>query len=223
MRWTFDCAMHKDYGFKGWKLTNMPAFDPVTGLGVAHDILEHRRNDDSTTGELMALGAMIHVRGEDYFYRKNLVYTSPSYHLYSELGDLMLKIQSGEWTALRPFPRQYSRTDDDWTRAQIAEGISLAEKYIREDREEELPSADQWRAVRNWITYGFNSARQRYRDIARHDLLETFCEIEQQADNALRYAEAGLTQLTVNLAWRAGYLTNERKPDLSITTREVYV
>lgn len=222
MKWTFKCKEHQEYGSVGWVLANIPAFDPLFGMAVSHDVLEHWPNDDSTTGELMALGAMIHVRGEEYFHQAGKVYTRPSYHFSGELGELMLKIQWGEWVSLKQYPKTSAHTDDDFAREEIAEGVRLAARHITEEHNDLYPNptAKEWANVSYWLTHGYNKARQRYKDIDRYRLLEIFCEIESKADEALKTAEAGITELIVSLTWKRGYMSDSRYPTLIIRTNE---
>lgn len=66
-KYYFEYVENGEYG-SGLRMTNRPHFDPVRGVGVAHDCLEHFHNDaGNTEAELEALGAMIHVRGDYYF------------------------------------------------------------------------------------------------------------------------------------------------------------
>lgn len=200
----------------------MPAFDPLSGMAVAHDVLEHWPNDDSTTGELLALGAILHVRGSDYYANKGSYNTAPSYHFSGKLGDLLLKIQWGEWVSLRDFPRHHAATTDEWARKEIAQAIKLAKKYIRQEynRQYEPPSEATWKTAQYWLTEGYNKARRRYRNV--ESLLETFIEIEEKADKALKFAESGITELVVKLSWERGIISDIRSPNLQVYTVENY-
>jgi len=208
-QWNFVCEEHADYSTTGWRLTNMPAFDPLPGMAVAHDILEHWPDDDSTTGELLALGAMIYVRGEDYYAHKGQSTISPGENCAGEIGDLLLKIESGEWVDLRETTGQRTCTKDEFARAEIATAIAQAKKHIREEREGTMPDSATWRTVRYWLTKGFNLARLRYRGIDRWELQRTFTEIESAADRELKSASIG-DVLSVRLSWRNG------EPKLSV-------
>lgn len=47
----------------GWKLADMPSFDPVSlAYGVAHDTLEHLDNREGIEAEMMAFGAIYQFR-----------------------------------------------------------------------------------------------------------------------------------------------------------------
>ncbi len=211
----FICKEHEEYGSKGWVLSNMAAFDPLGGMAVAHDILEHWPNDDSTTGELRALGAMLHVRGEEYNRRKGKMFTAPSYHFSGELGELLLKIQFGEWVPLKEHKGRHSKAKYSWANEEIEEGIILACKHIQEEYQGEYaqPAEHTLALVYHWLSNGYNSALRRYAKVHPWDLLNTFIYIEQEADKRLKFAEIG-TKLKVSLDW------NREKPAMLYTQEE---
>lgn len=59
----FICAEHQEYGYLGWKMASRPWTDPITDMGIPHDIMEH-----TVEQEFQALGASIHVRDSMHFY-----------------------------------------------------------------------------------------------------------------------------------------------------------
>lgn len=214
MIYKFVCAVHEDFGEKGWKLKNMPAFDPLGGMAVAHDVLEHLPNDDSTSGEIMALGAMMYVRGHEYFHAKGSRDTRPSYHFSGELADLLLKVHSGEWVPLSEV--RHVRTHED-VQEEIDNGIALVRKYLREEKEEEGYKLDTKteNIVRGLLAYGYRRAVRRYKNVSRWDLLEAFVNIEKRADDELKWAEEGEGyELNVRLRWKTMVTTDARVPDI---------
>jgi len=56
----------------GWLMIGAPStYFPIGGMGVAHDLLEHRPTDSGTIEEeLQALGAMIYIRGVGGFFHR---------------------------------------------------------------------------------------------------------------------------------------------------------
>lgn len=54
----------EDRGISGWILASMPHFDPVQGLALAHDMLEHTDTYPGMEGEAMAFGGIFYVRVE---------------------------------------------------------------------------------------------------------------------------------------------------------------
>ena len=66
---TFIIEEHEEYQTKGARPIDTPHADPLGGMSVAHDMLEHFHNDQgSVYEELMALGASYYVRGETGFF-----------------------------------------------------------------------------------------------------------------------------------------------------------
>jgi len=65
----FRFERHEEYGTIGLKPLWMPSeqADPLTGMGAAHDVLEHGPNDRV---EWQGLGGSIYVRGEAYYQRR---------------------------------------------------------------------------------------------------------------------------------------------------------
>ena len=41
MKYEFIAEEHEEFGMLGWKLKDCPGMGPLTGITVAHDILEH--------------------------------------------------------------------------------------------------------------------------------------------------------------------------------------
>lgn len=196
--YTFTCAEHSEYGVNGWVLANMPAFEPLSGMGTAHDILEHWPNDDSTTGELLALGASMYVRGSDYFAMKDRAFTSPAYQCHGEIANLLYKIDQSEWVPLKPC--QYSMRCGD-IQHELDSLPELIHRYCIEDISDEyLPTDQDMNNVLGWLAEGYRRAQKRYKGIDHWDLLQTFMEIERKADNLLNVAILDET-LHVILKW----------------------
>ena len=181
----------------------MPAFEPLGGMAVAHDVLEHWPNDDSTTGELLAFGAMLWVRGEDYFALSKSYNTNPFYHMKHELAKLLLKISRGEFVPLRHAPCQYRTNDYDIQKGieELILEISIILRILEIPNENPatILTPETVGNVKSWLARGYNRAQRRYASVGRHELLDTFCFIEEQADKALRYATADATQLHVSI------------------------
>src|SRR5215510_9381522 len=65
----FKVENHPEYGTLGlapqWMQGEQD--DPLTGMGVAHDVLEHGPNDEV---EWQGLGGSVHVRGKSYYHQR---------------------------------------------------------------------------------------------------------------------------------------------------------
>lgn len=193
MRKVFICEKHEEYGTLGWRPESNPGFDPLSGMAVAHDTLEHARDTtESVADELQALGAMIHVRGQAYFARLGKVNTQPSYHMSSELLDMLRKISAGEIS-----PIEDHRATEC---AEISAELDALIEYIRAENQAEYNEAieiseDTIRNIRAWVTIGYRKAKKRY---AQVDALTMFIDIESRADEFLCVAEEG-DKLTVHV------------------------
>lgn len=199
-RFKFTCAEHSEYGSLGWRIANMPAFDPLGGMGVAHDILEHWPNDDSTTGELQALGASMVVRDfEQYYAERGQLEPSPGRNFSIEVADLIIKIRNGEWVPLRPIAKLPAV--EERAKAEIQACIEHVKEYYISDRDGDfILTLEEEFAIRAWLATGFNRALRRYKDTDRYNLLRAFQHIERKADKALEHAYEG-AEMTVRVMW----------------------
>ncbi len=213
----FDCKEHQEYGGLGWVLQNMPAFDPLPGMAVAHDMLEHIPDDDSTTGELMALGAFLYVRGEEYFQqkRRGMGTTSPAENCHGEIGDLLIKIHYKEWVPLQATRHTLRGLPGD-IQDEIKKTVRLVRRYLKTERDDYTMTAEDSRAILGWMAEGYRQAAKRYSDLPRYELLDLFCRIEAAADKALKQAEEGTTRLHVHVDTTSG------RAELNVYTSDVY-
>lgn len=187
---TFVCETHQEYGELGWRPQSNPNFDPLSGMAVAHDTLEHAPNTtDSIEDELQAFGAMIHVRGYHYFIRQGSYDPRPVYHMSGELAMLLEKVHFGELAAIPA--RKLTPCED------IQNDLIELVKMIRRELtfiDDALELTDAMaRNLCAWITTGYLKARKRYANV---DALTMFCEIEKRANDILKHANEG-DQLTV--------------------------
>ena len=54
-----------DFGIEGWVLKSAPLFDPSLDMGIAHDVIEHKKGDKGTIEEeIEATGAFLFTRIE---------------------------------------------------------------------------------------------------------------------------------------------------------------
>jgi hypothetical protein len=81
------------------------AIDPGQGITVSHDILEHIVDDiGGAEGELMALGALLWIRGESgWFYNQmRMAYRSVTDILGSDIAIILEQIEYGNQTLKCP-------------------------------------------------------------------------------------------------------------------------
>ena len=165
-------------------------------MAVAHDVLEHFPKDDSTTGELMAQGAMVHIRGSEYFRAKGRRDTSVAAQGAGEIAALLEKVRTGEWVSILPAGARYCQPIE----SHLSELITEIESNMQSEFERDM-TIEEDELVRYWVSVGFQRALKRYKGTDRGELLDAFTRIEDEADRVLKRAEEGDT-LTVNLVWR---------------------
>jgi hypothetical protein len=179
--------MHEDLGSKGWRLQGQPDFDPLGGMAVAHDILEHfPHGDGSPADELQALGASLWLR-DGY---------SAGENVGSDLPEVMAHVIYQDMRLGTP----------PTTRPCDADGeINIAIKCMM--REAEYQDAEWKRSVgrykseiRGWMRIGYRRVQRRYRNVYQGEMLSAFQQIETEADKYLKYAEEG-QRLEVQLTY----------------------
>ena len=165
-------------------------FDPVTGMGLAHDVLEHiTPNGNPYVDEFLALGAFIHVRVEQGFHNRGFDWGSLGY----EIKNLL---QSHYWQDGDQIPNcneVYEEEDSYWEEIykQVEEGVG---QFVEEEEIEDqdlIPSATQ---IANWILLGYGKAVRHYseQNIDAYTLChEVFKQIQAQVDQWLKGAEEG--------------------------------
>lgn len=200
---SFDCKEHEEYGGLGWAMVGKPYMEPLGGMAVAHDILEHFPSDNgSVEEEFMALGASLLVRdGETYFQQKGNMHSAAANIASDFVQHYHAIIQNG-WSLSFREPGRYrmpSEVRDD-IKAIIAEGRRTLRDEIGEDYKEFFSKSNQQKAM-GWFARGYRKARRRYRGIPAYSLCHAFVEIERQADKHLKFAEEGQRlKVSVDLA-----------------------
>jgi hypothetical protein len=212
---------HEEYGTKGFRPKWMPQADPLGGMAVAHDILEHFPKDDGgVEAELQALGAALYIRGNGGYWWESHN-TDPAYHVAGDFIELYRHCAYENFTLLDP--GRTTRLDDEeaerWCQNAARDGLrSVHEEvshllvHMRDNEDSEFLNAfcsDQTRLrVVGWLRKGYRRARKRYvgadPGIIVHSI---FKPIAKTADKWLeRGAEEGmLLEVSVNL--RSGDVT----------------
>jgi hypothetical protein len=193
-RYTFDVAEHEEYGELGFKPSWYPNGDPLGGGAVAHDILEHFAHDQGDAeGEFQALGAALFIRGESGYFQRNGNVNSPEVHIGSGLAEIWsLHTDRDYRSTFRPCGViQYPET-----MAQCREAVKSGLKEFAE-RELTEPSPRDCELIARWMGKGYKRAERRYKQHDSYSIAYSlFAPIEEAANNALKYAEAGMV-LTV--------------------------
>lgn len=193
----FVCETHPEWGTLGLRPAWMPHADPMPGMAVAHDLLEHSPGDDGgIEAELQALGASFFIRGyTDYHASKGQAITDHAAHVAADFGELFRHFRDEGFTLLDPGevdPLSDSCIDGDLARA-IHEGCAeIAEENERYEDEDEdglleaFCSTESQDRMLGWMRKGYAGAIERFEDACPHDLVdEVFLSIETRIDEWL--------------------------------------
>lgn len=190
IRHKFVLETSREYGSRGLRLLNRPHFDPLGGMAVAHDMLEHFQYDDgSIEHEIMALSAGLHVRGfdADQHLRNARVFRRPAENISSEMPSQCHYARDQDKTELLD-PGNTKPIADDMIEEEIQHTWRLAKRLVIMEfaGEEELYTwiLNEQRFV-GWMRKGYRKAVKRYRGISPHMLAESFVLIERKADSLL--------------------------------------
>lgn len=184
---------HEEMGFSGFVVKGMDFTDPGTGMTIAHDLLEHSPADRGTIEEeLMALGAAMYVRGEDYWNRsgsytrmpENIASDFPMFneHFQNNFPERDLLLSPGRTTKL-----------DLYMEESIQETCFEVLKAFKNNDEKVPAWVRDTKALTGWFRRGYRKAVRRYAPMRRRGgmPLEFFLLVEQEIDKKLRHAELG--------------------------------
>lgn len=204
----FKLKEHEEYGMNGWLMVGAPnTYVPLTGMAVAHDLLEHRRNDQGTVeDELLAFGAILYIRGEGgYWARKGNVHP-PGHHLGSEIADDLGVKYEGISLGIQDPGR--TRPLEDHVEEWITDAIREARVHIREymnNGHASDPIVDKSQVeeylsrVVGWIRRGYRMTAKRYHGIPSYNLAYLYAQIEEQADKLLKDDMAQYCEMVIRL------------------------
>jgi hypothetical protein len=196
---TFEYREDND-GNLGFIPVNAPAmFNAGDGRIVAHDMLEHFSNTTcSWEDELLALGAMIYVRGEYGYFTSNRYEPEWEVHLASDLLQVMGFVSNNRQL------HDVKVRDTNGVGEGIDHAIAIAyssmldERMYIEDAYNIEVIKQQLPLIRKWLIKGYNKANVRYRNgFASTGYL--FCEIEKGLSNPVYQIEGSKTTVIVNL------------------------
>ncbi len=195
MKYPLMIERHPEYDNIGFKLIGREWADPVEGLGLAHDVLEHARKDTGTIEEeFSALGASLYVRDLD-----------DAYHQLNPMGnnDVVENLKSEFY-----FQTQYwdeagytqlakhrgQKLKDHPEVEEILEKIARkvpAFVYNEIGGHHPLGSREQISRAITWMRQGFRRAKSQYKGIRQYNLTHAFVQIAKKADDLLRMYEEG--------------------------------
>ena len=201
MRFDFICEEHKEYGLIGWRPKDQPDFDPLLGMGTAHDCLEHfRGGDESPADEFQALGASYRLRGVYNYSRHFEGNVNEAYaHLGADMPDIFehvydqgMGLSAAPASAYKPLRGKPEMA----LRAAMVEGLkNIRERYEGEDDETRPPASEIAAFYRDglaWMRHGFRRSGKRFGSDC-YEFMYLFREIHKEADAKLNEAEIGDT------------------------------
>lgn len=206
---TFTMQEHEDHGYTGWVLDSKPYFDPMDGMGVAHDVLEEfPRGKDQPHDELLAMGALIFGRGEMWSHNCSLVETVAHEcsgvfrHVFHEEGYSLAFCYPS-----RPF--EDDLIDYENTIQAVVEHIVKINtldptrgydnrEYDDAESEKVLGEVEN---IRNWLRLGIRKARRRFRNLEGYDVAQLFERIEKEVNRVTKQAELG-DKLSIRVSYK---------------------
>jgi hypothetical protein len=203
---TFICQEHEDYGMNGLVLKDHPTFEPLQGMTVAHDILEHYPKDSGELHEeFMAIGAMLYGRGEGGYFAgrsssvedncvadlTNIIHYASSHN--KELKPCTFKVVAPDTSCFDC--DTYEELGVQHIQNEFSDRLEYYDIISTNEKIEEFVN----QACR-WICRGYYKAKDRYRNTDSYTLTELFRNCEQQIDNELKSLIVGQeVKVTINL------------------------
>ena len=194
----FAFAEHEEHGTKGWKPDWIPGGEPLTGIGVAHDVMEHWTNQSgSWNDELVALGAALFVRGDGGWFAANGRSKHNdrwSVNTCSDIVEGMRKHvwQDEPWVSLLS-GRAGSHRLDEWNESEIEHCLNRVRQDFREEVGEDFNRA-QWmvsdlymQQMARLMRVGYRKAERRYRNA--YAAAHVFSQIAEKSDKLLEHAD----------------------------------
>lgn len=164
--------------------------NPTTGLGVAHDMLEHFKSDPGPTeGECQALGSFLLIRAEPAHFNRNNSRSPLAGDLLGILYDIV------EQSRQMPKSRK-TRPLDEFSEKLLQSGLREAfadiEGMLEEIEDEEERSETRTRMlssredIASWIRVGYRKALRRYSNCDTYSVgRDLFKKIEKLVDELL--------------------------------------
>lgn len=189
---------HQEYGTNGWRPEKFPGFDPLEGMAVPHDVLEHFEDDDGKMhGEFQALGAAIYVREDYWAHYMPYSNPSPAYHVSGDFERILTDAMLNGDERVAHCPAH--NIDNDYAEGMIEEAVTWGINSFRKEREYEIEESGidvtdlEIESIKNWMRRGYDRAVRRFDSLERHQLLMLFVSIEEKVKLITQHAEIGDT------------------------------
>lgn len=188
MRRRFRVAMNDDYGMLGFAPLWIKGeqADPLSGMGAAHDVLEHGSHDEC---EWQGLGGSVYVRGLTGYFGRTRGNPDPVENISSEFDNLF-NLWQGQPI---PDPGQTQPLRDEraeeMVQAVVRRGclvVRAACAGLEARSARRWTNAEQQRRMIGWMRRGYRACAQRWRGRSGDELRQTFQAIEEVVDRFLR-------------------------------------
>lgn len=212
----FVCEEHEDHGENGWKPVWMPNADPLWGMAIPHDMLEHPAKciGNPFEDELMAHGAIYWLRGETYWFSRTGNVVPIHEHLAAEFPDIWFRVRCDEEPAPGEVPAchfPYPEALAVFNRTADSVNEQMRERYAHDPERPVVMSAYERQNFIGWLCLGYLYARKRYRRCDQYMLSELFSEIAKDADRTLKHAELGY-RYRVSISLKRSTFTSKLTP-----------
>lgn len=201
---------HTEYGGLGLRPLDMPNADPLGGMTVAHDLLEHFPGDDGgVEAEFMALGACYFLRHESGFVNGQYGGNRDAADAFSgDFMELYRHIAHEGFSLTDPGPEapiecEYTETALNGI---VRKGLALTREEIADacdDDSDELHtfcSTQTGERILGWLRRGYRKATERFENVDAYSLAEVvFKGVETRIDNYLKSDPMEGTEIEVTI------------------------
>lgn len=185
----FEWRESANTGDIGWIPKGYPEFDTTSGTFAGHDVMEHfPRHGGTLADEVMAFGAMIHVRAMGGWFRGDIY--APATSLGHDMGRFLNKLESGLLVMSNPGIVKPVDADGEHF---IGDVMMETHHFANVDSPEydncEFDEDDPRLAwMQDWLRRGYAAAKRRW---SHHpmELAQTFREIGRKFDRHRGYEE----------------------------------
>jgi hypothetical protein len=198
---TFEWAEDDEFGGYGWIPKGMTGFNACDGRLIAHDVLEHFRDDRGTIeGEMRALGTVLFGRGLSGHFSSQYN-PDPAHHLSSDILYFLINIvENGTCKAPKP-PNTYKLRDDyaedimNNIRLKVIKDLPQETDCFHANRAEYMKRLD---ILLDWMRIGFRKAVKKWGHDNGWNLTRLFERIAREVDENHKHGE-NYEELTVKV------------------------
>jgi hypothetical protein len=192
MKYLLEVREHPEYGGNGLIIKNIGRdhFEPLNGLVIAHDIIEHpvKEHSNCYVDEFMALGAIVGGRIENG-YLQGTRYLS-FYDITADITQLAVSSFYSGYNLVLPCNFRLRDIEiTDQIRSAVRKGLSSVSDEIGEQYNFTDHTVDY---ITGWICKGYSLFKKRFQGLQIYDICNhLFDTIKEECDLFLKSAEIG--------------------------------